>query len=197
MADGSGAEDAPVCFTKLSINVLGFRESGPVQERAQVPGEGGGAASSRLQPQGLQTPQCHLVPVARLLRQPQAAQTGCQQFLEGHASLEPRQRRAKAVVDAPPKGKMVGGGAAHVQPVRAGKGLRIAIGCSKEADHPLSGGYPLPAQLNRLARYPVVQLHRTVKTQKFVNRTVQQRGVVGAVSGAGPDCAEAPGRRCR
>ena len=97
----------PVCFTKLPINVLGFRESGPVQERAQVPGEGGGAASNRCQPQGLQTPQCHLVPVARLFRQPQAAQPGHQR-LESHAPLEPRQWRAKTVVDAPPKGKMVG-----------------------------------------------------------------------------------------
>ena len=62
----------------------------------------------RLQPKGLEPPQRHLVPVLRLLRQPQVPQAG-KQGLEDHSPFKPRQRRAQAVVDASSKGKMVGG----------------------------------------------------------------------------------------
>ena len=160
---------AQVSFTKLSMNVLvSVGWLGLVQDalRSRAKGE---RSSARLPPAPAASPG----PGSAAL--PPAAGGSGGARLKGHALLEPCQRRANAVVDAPPESKMVGSGAAHVQPVRFGKGLQVAVGCSQEADHPLSWGYPLPTQLNRLAGYPVVHLNRAVITQKFVNRTVQQR----------------------
>ena len=80
-------------------------------------------------------------------------------------------------MNAPPKGQMPGRRASHVQPVRVGKDMRVSVGRPQEAEHPLSGNYSPSTQLNQLTGYPAVHLHRTIETQKFIDRSLQQRRV--------------------